>query len=187
VHGNWKLIVDAFLDGYHIRHLHRDTIYRFFVDSLAEAEPAGPHIRALTARRPLLEADPAAFDSVDLRQLATPSYTIFPSTTMVLHPDFLSVIYATPLAPNRTRFDHTMLIADPPRTDTESEHWARSFALIDEGVFAREDIAAVEAMQRGVESGANRTLLFGELEYAALWFHERLDEACRTGSDFRSV
>src|SRR5258706_8033709 len=27
---NWKLVVEAFLDGYHIRSLHRDSIYRFF-------------------------------------------------------------------------------------------------------------------------------------------------------------
>ncbi len=38
VRGNWKLVIDAFLDGYHIRHLHKDSIYRFFLDVRGEAE-----------------------------------------------------------------------------------------------------------------------------------------------------
>src|SRR5258705_1536704 len=30
---NWKLVVEAFLDGYHIRTLHRDSAYRLFLDA----------------------------------------------------------------------------------------------------------------------------------------------------------
>jgi hypothetical protein len=46
--------------------------------------------------------------------------------------------------------------------------------VIDEGVFEREDLFAVEAMQRGLSTGANESLLFGELEFPAAWFHEAL-------------
>jgi phenylpropionate dioxygenase-like ring-hydroxylating dioxygenase large terminal subunit len=175
VRGNWKLIIEAFLDGYHIRHLHRDSIYRFFIDAVAEAEPAGSHIRAINARRTLLEARAHPLDTGDIRQVATPSYLVYPNTTLVLHPDYLSVIIAIPIAPERTRFIHEMLIPGAPKTEAEKEHWAKSFALIDRGVFLAEDLAAVEAMQRGIESGANESLLFGELEHAAHWFHESLD------------
>ena len=206
VRGNWKLIIDAFLDGYHIRHLHKDTVYRFFMDARFEAEHASPHIRAVTARRALFERK-----DLPLRELVTPSTFVFPSTIVILHPDYASLLTMTPLAPDRTRFVHTMLVpgdvaerpkgairerttersegddvAERPkgaireRTTERSEgddvrdHWDKSFALIDEGVFAREDLAIVEAMQRGIESGANESLLFGELEYGSLWFHEAL-------------
>ncbi len=50
---NWKLVIEAFLDGYHIRTLHRDSIYRFFLDAASTAEQVSPHIRAVTARREL--------------------------------------------------------------------------------------------------------------------------------------
>jgi Ring hydroxylating alpha subunit (catalytic domain) len=35
---HWKLIIDAFLDGYHIKRLHRDSVYRFFLDNVNVAD-----------------------------------------------------------------------------------------------------------------------------------------------------
>jgi phenylpropionate dioxygenase-like ring-hydroxylating dioxygenase large terminal subunit len=174
VAGNWKLIVDAFLDGYHIRHLHRDTISRFFLDACFAAEPAGLHIRSLVARKAFLETQHAP-----LPTLATPSYLVFPNTILIVHPDYLSASVAMPVEAGRTRFLHLMLIPKPPETPEEEAHWAKSFELIDRGVFA-EDLFAVEAMQRGLETGANETQLFGELESPSLWFHTRLAELVRT-------
>jgi phenylpropionate dioxygenase-like ring-hydroxylating dioxygenase large terminal subunit len=134
----------------------------------------GDHVRAVSARRALLEAQGIALESAPLRDLVTPSYVVFPNAVFILHPDSFSVMTCTPLAPGKTRFVHTMLIPRDAQSDAALAHYARNFELIDEGVFAREDLAIVEAMQRGIAAGADETLLFGELEEGALWFHERL-------------
>jgi glycine betaine catabolism A len=181
VRGNWKLIVDAFLEGYHVRHLHRGSVGRFFLDARSETMPVFEHIRAATARRTFVEADPANLANLDLRALMTPSYFVFPATILIMHPDYFSVMMISPLSPDRTRFTHAMLIPAAARTPDREEHWAKSFALIDEGVFFTEDLATVESMQRGLESGANETLLFGALEHAALWFHESLARRIAAG------
>ena len=171
---NWKLVIEAFLDGYHIRVLHRDSIYRFFLDAASLAEPAGPHVRAVTGRRALRDA-PADLTGVDLRQLVSPSLLLFPSTIVVVHPDFVSIITVAPLAPDLTEWDHLMLI--PAERAGETEHWARSWALIEEGVFQREDLWVCEQAQRGIDTGATDELLFGELEVGARWFHGSIDAA----------
>ena len=180
VNGNWKLVQDAFLDAYHIRQLHRDTIYRFFDDARAEVEHAGHHVRAVTARRTLGQAPIDLERVTDLRELATPSYLVFPNTILIFHPDYASVLISTPLAPSRTRFSHAMLIPKAPANEVETKHWDKSFELIDAGVFEKEDLFTVEAMQAGLESGANPSLLFGAHEFPALWFHQSLAEFLAT-------
>jgi phenylpropionate dioxygenase-like ring-hydroxylating dioxygenase large terminal subunit len=172
VAANWKLIIDAFLDGYHVRHLHRDTLYRFFLDACFASEPVGPHIRSVVARRPLLESSGELPSGSSLRELVTISYLVFPNTILIAHSDYLNVLTCFPVAPNRTKFEHRLLIPSLPTTAEEESHWQRSFDLIDGQVFAREDLWVAEQAQRGIESGANDRLLFGTLERGALWFHE---------------
>jgi glycine betaine catabolism A len=169
---NWKLVVEAFLDGYHIRVLHRDSIYRFFLDAASVAERVGPHIRALTGRRALLEA-PADLGGVDLRLLATASHLIFPATTIIIHPDFISLVTMHPLTAETAEYDHMMLI--PADRAHETDHWTKSWALIEEGVFQREDLWVCEQIQRGINGKGTDDLVFGSLEFPVRWFHDAIE------------
>lgn len=171
---NWKLITEAFLDGYHIRVLHRDSIYRFFLDAMSLAERVGPHIRAVTARRALRE-EPA--QGADLRMLATPSFSLFPATTIVVHPDFISIIVLSPTSPETTEWRHAMVI--PSSRENDAEHWDRSWALIEGSVFQGEDLWVCEQIQRGLESGTGAPLLFGALEAPIEWFHDAVQRGTR--------
>jgi phenylpropionate dioxygenase-like ring-hydroxylating dioxygenase large terminal subunit len=162
---NWKLVVEAFLDGYHLRVLHRDSIYRFFVDAASRVERIGPHMRAISARRPLRESGPVEMTSA-LHELGTPSFVIFPATIIICHPDSISLITLTPLAADRTAVDHALLVSYD-----DAEHAAKTWAMIEDGVIQREDLWACEQIQRSLDD----ELLFGGLEHAVRWFHESLD------------
>jgi phenylpropionate dioxygenase-like ring-hydroxylating dioxygenase large terminal subunit len=167
---NWKLVIEAFLDGYHLRVLHRDSIYRFFIDAASVAERAGDHVRALTARRTLRDGAAAAGD---VRAVATPSFILFPATTIIVHPDFVSIITVHPLAPDATEYGHVMLV--PAERAGETEHWDKSWQLIEETVVAREDLWACEQIQRGLATGRVDALAFGALEHAVRWFHDAIE------------
>lgn len=178
--GNWKMLMEAFLDGYHIRTLHRDSVYPFFVDARSIADRVGPHVRAASARRIAKEVhDEASFAARvdrDPRELATVSYMLFPCTTLVLHPDWTSLVVVQPLAVDRFVWSHTQLL--PSSTTTASDearaHYARSFALIEGRVFQGEDLMIVAEAQRGLEAGANDVVMFGLLESPAVWLHESI-------------
>ena len=158
---NWKLIVDAFLEAYHIRVLHKDTIYPFFADGLTATERFGPHVQSLVARRPAeawaKEPDAAMpQDMATLCDLVTPSHVIFPNTITIFHPDYLSLVTLYPVGPERLSWTHRMLIPADRATSDWDAHWGKTFRLIEQGVFQKEDIACAVGIQRGMRSGANR-------------------------------
>jgi phenylpropionate dioxygenase-like ring-hydroxylating dioxygenase large terminal subunit len=171
--GNWKMLMEAFLEGYHIRTLHRNTIYRFFLDARGMAERVGTHVRHASARRAAAEVtgDPADCGR-PLRELATYAYVLFPCTVLIFHPDWVSHIVVQPLAPDRFLWSHTQLVPEQPVSDEARAHFARSFDLIEGNVFQKEDLMVIAEMQAGLNTGANEVLTFGRLETWALWLHD---------------
>jgi phenylpropionate dioxygenase-like ring-hydroxylating dioxygenase large terminal subunit len=173
---NWKLIIDAFLEAYHIRVLHKDTIYPFFADGLTATERFGPHIQSLVARRAAepwaKENAPMPREMAALCELATPSHILFPNTITIFHPDYLSLVTLYPAGPETLSWTHRMLIPAERATPDWAPHWEKTFRLIEEGVFQKEDIACAIGIQRGLQSGANRFVTAGRAEQGIGWFHD---------------
>jgi glycine betaine catabolism A len=173
---NWKLIVDAFLESYHLRVLHKNTIYPFFTDGITASQSFGEHIHSLVARRSALDwakqagaANPS--NIYDLSQITTPSAVIFPNTVAIFHPDYLSLITLYPLAADQFRWTHRMLIPKNKAGADWAAHWEKTFHLIEQQVFQQEDIATAVAIQQGFASGANTHLRVGRIELGLATFH----------------
>jgi phenylpropionate dioxygenase-like ring-hydroxylating dioxygenase large terminal subunit len=174
---NWKLVIEAFLEAYHIRVLHRNTIYPFFVDACAVSESIGAHLRSAAARRRIGQAHTLPPERWDLRELCTFTHFVFPNTVLIFHPDYTSLISLYPVAPDRTRWVHTMLVPAERHTPDWAPHWEKTFELIEQGVFQAEDLYAAEGMQAGFASGANEVVHFGKLEFLLGRFHRQIDAA----------
>ena len=56
------MLMEAFLEGYHIKKLHRTTIHPFFLDARSLAENIGDHVRHASALRPRSTSRPEARD-----------------------------------------------------------------------------------------------------------------------------
>jgi phenylpropionate dioxygenase-like ring-hydroxylating dioxygenase large terminal subunit len=174
---NWKLIIDAFLDGSHIRQLHRGSVARFFLDNVNLADPFPPHIRSAVARRAIAEVKGAPREAWRLREALSLTYFLFPNTVLVLHPDYVSRITVFPVSERETAFIHTMLIARGEEAEARGEHWEKSWGLIHGTVFEQEDMAAAEWIQGGLDSGANEVFVCGRHEYPIALFHEAIARA----------
>lgn len=171
---NWKLVMDAFQEVYHINRLHAKTIAPFFLERKLAGEGVGLHTRLLVGRDRLPEAVALPPEQWDLRNHVTLTHVVFPNSLIIYHPDSTSHLAMLPSAPGEILFVHTMLIPHEPRSDKERTHWERNFDMIDEGVFGSEDLFVSEQIQKGLSSGANDTFVFGRFEQHLRRFHENV-------------
>lgn len=176
VAANWKLIVDAFSESYHVQRLHAQTIARFFTDGIAVADSIGAHVRSAVGRNEYLtEIDHEHWPQ--LRAVITFAYHLFPATIMIMSPDYVNLMVLMPQDVNRTLVEDFMLIPRPPQSDEEIDHWEKSWHLLDAGVFGGEDYRAAALGQNGLASGALETLTLGTLETGIRKFHDQVEKA----------
>jgi phenylpropionate dioxygenase-like ring-hydroxylating dioxygenase large terminal subunit len=183
---NWKLLVEAFQDGYHVTRLHKKTVGEFFIDNMAVQEREKQHIRSIVARKGIEEAMQLPKDKWDFRQHGSFSHFIWPNTTTIMHPDYISQVTFYPIGVDKTIIIHNCVIEREPQSEKELAHFERSFELIDKGVFSTEDFYVCEQAQIGMKSGANDTFVVGGYEAGLRAFHQILQESVGTYRDLSS-
>jgi phenylpropionate dioxygenase-like ring-hydroxylating dioxygenase large terminal subunit len=165
---NWKVLVETFLEGYHIRHLHQTTFFPIQYDNINLVERFGPNSR-LTFPFRNIERDFDITDPLAVRGRLTFVYHLFPNALLVTFPGRVVMVVLEPLSVDRTNvLTYRWLQAD----DTDRR---AAVGLVDQG--AAEDFAVARTIQHGLASGTNRHLHFGRFEGAITHFHQTLDAA----------
>lgn len=170
---NWKVMVEQFLEGYHIRSAHHDTFYPVQYDNLNVVEKFGPNSRLTFPYRSIERLRDRPESTWTLDGKLTYVYHLFPNTMVATLPGRVSVVTLDPVD-----IDHTTVTTysmtnleggepDPPDT-------SEGPTLLNRGMIEDNEMSA--GVQRGLTAGANAFVEFGRQESAAGHFHAVLDE-----------
>jgi choline monooxygenase len=175
---NWKVLVEQFLEGYHIRWTHRDTFYPVQYDDLNVVESFGPNSRITFPYQNIerLRDRPVSTWTIDAR--VTYLYQLFPNVMIATFPDVVSVVVIDPVDVGHTTVTtYSMVrpeVAARLSADAGSVDPAGAGSFIARGLAEDNEMSA--GVQRGLHAGANEFVEFGRHESAIGHFHSTLDD-----------
>lgn len=173
---NWKVLVEQFLEGYHIRTTHKDTFYPLQYDDLTIVEAFGPNSRITFPYRNIERLRDRPVESWVIGHRVTYVYHLFPNVMVATFPDQVLVIVIDPVD-----VAHTTVTIYALATEEAAKKLAERRGA-DEGpggllnLGGVEDNEMSEGVQRGLRAGANTFVEFGTHESAIGHFHATLDE-----------
>jgi phenylpropionate dioxygenase-like ring-hydroxylating dioxygenase large terminal subunit len=176
---NWKVLIEQFGEGYHIRSTHRETFFPLQYDDLNVVETFGPNSRITFPYRNIERLRNRPESMWTTKQRMTFVYQLFPNVMIATFPDRLIVVVIDPIDVDHSMFA-TYTVATPDAAEaallaaTQQGGAGTVPTLLDQG--ALEDNEMSMGVQRGLRSGANAFVEFGRHESAIGHFHATLDQ-----------
>jgi phenylpropionate dioxygenase-like ring-hydroxylating dioxygenase large terminal subunit len=177
---NWKVMHDAFLDGYHIKFAHPQTAGRQIHTNTYVFEDFGRHCRFASARKSLdrwLTADPDANEPMAEHVIL--SHFIGPNCTLLQLGDNFQLLSFYPVSdrPDESRMEMRVLVPPIDATDLDESTWARKWEknwLILEQVLLGEDFPVLRSVQRAYASESATPSVLGRNEVLNQAFHREI-------------
>lgn len=171
---NWKVVLEPFLEGYHVQRLHAASIGQLFVDAPSMVDMFGANIRQVSGRigyePTMLDADPEA----NVHKLVTHAYTAFPNVVVVTSQYYTSLMILMPYDVDRTIVHYFMLTPGPATTPKAEEVFERSYDLIIK-VFSGEDFRAAQISQSGLNAGVPENTIYCGLEENVIRYYDAFE------------
>jgi phenylpropionate dioxygenase-like ring-hydroxylating dioxygenase large terminal subunit len=170
---NWKVALEGFLEGYHIRTTHPESFLPYGFDNLNVVETFGRHARVVFPFKRIqkLASVPAA--ERDVTGYVTLVYHLFPNALVIVLSNHTLLLALEPIDIARTNvFAYAMTNAT--HRDEDPVEAAKRDADFVGNTGAEEDRAMVSAIQHGMSSNANDAFTFGRFEAAIAHLHRNL-------------
>ena len=175
VEANWKLHLESFLEGYHIKPAHKTTFFPFGYDNVNVIEFSGPHARVTFPFRRIETLKDIAPEDYEVSDKLTYVNHLFPNVILAELSHHLSLGVIEPISVSQTKITtyHLTRSTDAAGRDKAIEAAKRDLAFVNE-TGQQEDIAMVTGIQKSLHSGANDVFTFGAFEPAIIHFHKEM-------------
>ena len=175
---NWKLVIDTFLESYHLSALHPSTVNPILHSNVGTFDHYGRNLRMIAARRTIEKLRELPEAEWNLIPHSAIIYVLFPNTVLVMQGDHLETwhVYPADDSPDHSVMYVSLYTPAPANTESARRHWDRNMDLLMATV-EKEDFPLAEGVQRGFHSGAQDEILFGRNEPCLQHFHRSIKEA----------
>lgn len=173
VKANWKLVLEPFLEGYHVQRLHASTVGPLYADVPNVTDHLGPSIRQISGKVNFAPED-LDIPGENIHKTVTTVYNIFPNCVVITSPWYISVMFLHPRGPGQTMVDYHMLTRVAPDNPKGEELYKKSYDMILD-VFGNEDYRAATISHAGLASGALDNVVYSGLEATVPAYYEILE------------
>jgi nitrite reductase/ring-hydroxylating ferredoxin subunit len=185
---NWKLVVDGFLESYHLRFLHRSTIGPYIKSNFALFDAFGLHGRMVALRSSfdrMIEQPPA---ERELLPHVAIIYQVFPNTVLVWQGDHFEAwsVFPDGRAPDAMIARASLLAPQHPTTEAEKVHWDKNWRVLMDTV-QQEDFVVAQTIHNGYAAGVRSHAVFGRQEATLQHYHSMLEQELDPAADVRHV
>jgi phenylpropionate dioxygenase-like ring-hydroxylating dioxygenase large terminal subunit len=175
---NWKIVVDTFLETYHLQYLHTNTVSPILHSNTTTFDAFGPSLRMVAARRTIDQLRDVPVEQWNVIPLIAGIYVLFPNTVFIMQGDHVETwhVYPSGDGVNEATMRVSFYTPEAPTTEKARLHWDRNFKLLMDTV-ELEDFPLAEGIQRGFHSPAQEAIHFGRNEPALQHFHKSVKQA----------
>lgn len=171
---NWKMVMDTFLEVYHVAILHKATIDPTIHSDYALFDAFGSHGRMVVTRKSIDAIDALPRDEWPFFEHMTIVWMLQPNTVLIYQQDHMQMYQASPGAhPGESVI--TVSIWVPKDTTRSDAHWQKNFDIL-VAVTDAEDFVTCAAIQRGFATGAQDHLTYGRNEPLLAHYERSLTE-----------
>jgi phenylpropionate dioxygenase-like ring-hydroxylating dioxygenase large terminal subunit len=174
---NWKIAFDGYLEGYHFATLHPASIATRTHSNITHYEAFGPHLRIGFPQRSIGELREVPREQWGHRENAGFDFVriLFPNVSVFLAPELAQIAQLFPgPTPDKNRTVLLYARKTPPQDDADRAGIERMIDFLRD-VTHDEDYVLGGRIQKGIESGAHDTLVFGKNERGNQFFHETVE------------
>jgi phenylpropionate dioxygenase-like ring-hydroxylating dioxygenase large terminal subunit len=181
---NWKVLQDAFLDGYHIQFVHKETANKLTYTNILTLEDYGRHTRFLSPRKKLGKlieerGEDGELTEAEIRRYINISHGLLPNATLLFLPDHIQLLSFFPDArnPGRSRMEQRLIVPTREASGWDQERWQTTWERnwqINSDILRDEDFPIARGTQRALESADAGPLIIGRNEVANHVFHREL-------------
>jgi phenylpropionate dioxygenase-like ring-hydroxylating dioxygenase large terminal subunit len=184
---NWKIMQDAFLDGYHIQYAHPNSAGKIIHTNVMAFEDFGRHCRFIAPRKSIdrwLEEDPG---DRSLDPYVTETHFLLPNSTLLRQPDHFQLLTFRPhpTDPTKSRMEQRLMVPKLEVSGMEESHWNHRWEKNWEillTVLHSEDFPLLRNSQQGMGSADAGDMLLGRNETANQVFRRETKKLLAEGA-----